>query len=144
MVDEIDLKIIKELQTNSRTSFANLGRKVNLSPSAIRERVQKLEDSKIIRNYSIDLDYSKIGYGIEVFIILKLFSGRLKSFISEAPKFPEVSEAYRITGTQNIHMKVILKDQLHLQQFIDKLIHYGDTTTHLILSEIIPTKSNLV
>lgn len=136
MVDQLDSRIINELKKNSRASFADIGRQINLSPSSVRERVQKLEDHGIIKGYSVCLEYSKLGFGLEVFIILKLYSGKLKIFISEVDKFSEVKEVYRITGSQNIHMKVILKDQLHLQQFIDKLINYGDTTTHLILSEI--------
>ena len=142
MVDDIDYLILNELGNNSRTSFADLGRKINLSASAVRERVQKLEDNGVIKNYSTEIDHSKIGYGIEAFIILKVFSGKLKLFISDADQFPEIQKAYRITGTQNIHMKVTLKNQLHLQQFIDQLIDYGDTTTHLILSEITPAKNN--
>ncbi|SNR14033.1 Lrp/AsnC family transcriptional regulator [Tenacibaculum jejuense] len=136
MVDEIDLSILKEIQINSRISFADIGRKINLSPSAVRERVQKLEDNEVIKKYSADIDYAKIGYGIEAFIILKLYSGKLKIFMNESQQFSEIKKAYRITGSQNIHMKVALKNQLHLQEFIDKLIDYGDTTTHLILSEI--------
>ena len=136
MVDEIDLSILKEIQVNSRISFADIGRKINLSPSAVRERVQKLEDNGVIKKYSADIDYAKIGYGIEAFIILKLYSGKLKIFMNESHQFSEIKKAYRITGSQNIHMKVALRNQLHLQEFIDKLIDYGDTTTHLILSEI--------
>ncbi|WP_299626253.1 Lrp/AsnC family transcriptional regulator [uncultured Tenacibaculum sp.] len=136
MVDEIDLSILKEIQINSRISFADIGRKINLSPSAVRERVQKLEDNEVIKKYSADIDYAKIGYGIEAFIILKLYSGKLKVFMNESHQFSEIKKAYRITGSQNIHMKVALRNQLHLQEFIDKLIDYGDTTTHLILSEI--------
>ncbi|WP_299715502.1 Lrp/AsnC family transcriptional regulator [uncultured Tenacibaculum sp.] len=136
MVDEIDLSILKEIQINSRISFADIGRKINLSPSAVRERVQKLEDNEVIKKYSADIDYAKIGYGIEAFIILKLYSGKLKIFMNESHQFSEIKKAYRITGSQNIHMKVALRNKLHLQEFIDKLIDYGDTTTHLILSEI--------
>ncbi|WP_299676686.1 Lrp/AsnC family transcriptional regulator [uncultured Tenacibaculum sp.] len=136
MVDEIDLSILKEIQANSRISFADIGRKINLSPSAVRERVQKLEDNEVIKKYSADIDYAKIGYGIEAFIILKLYSGKLKIFMKDSLQFSEIKKAYRITGSQNIHMKVALRNQLHLQEFIDKLIDYGDTTTHLILSEI--------
>ena len=139
MVDQIDQLILNTLNYNSRISFADIGRKINLSPSAVRERIQKLEDHEIIKNYTAEIDYSKVGYGIEAFIILKLHSGKLKLFLNESKKFKEIKKAYRITGSQNIHMKVVLKNQLHLQEFIDQLIDYGDTTTHLILSEI---KSN--
>jgi Lrp/AsnC family leucine-responsive transcriptional regulator len=95
-----------------------------------------LEDLEIIKAYSLKVDHAKMGFGLEVFIMIKLFSGKLKSFMGAIDSFPEVKRASRITGSHNIHMKVVLKDQLHLQQFIDKLINYGEPTTHLILSEL--------
>lgn len=136
MVDALDIRIINELNRNSRQSFAKIGRLISLSASSVRERIQKLEDIGIIRNYTLKVDYDKLGFGLEVFIMLKLFSGKLKIFMIKIETWPEIKEAYRITGPQNIHMRVVLKDQLHLQQFIDKLIDYGDPTTHLILSEL--------
>lgn len=136
MVDNIDHNIINELKVNSRISFVAIGKKIHLSPSSVRERVQKLEETGAIKGYSLALDNTKLGFGLEVFVLLKLFSGQLKQFISEVPSFPEIKEAHRITGTQNIHMKVVLKDQLHLQHFIDRLINFGEPNTHLILSEI--------
>jgi Lrp/AsnC family leucine-responsive transcriptional regulator len=136
MLDNIDRKIIEVLQQNSRASFVEIGKQIPLSASSVRERIQKLEDLEIIRAYSLKVDHAKMGFGLEVFIMIKLFSGKLKSFMGAIDSFPEVKRASRITGTHNIHMKVVLKDQLHLQQFIDKLINYGEPTTHLILSEL--------
>lgn len=136
MVDNIDHNIINELKVNSRISFVAIGKKIHLSPSSVRERVQKLEETGVIKGYSLAIDNTKLGFGLEVFVLLKLFSGQLKQFISEVPSFPEIKKAHRITGTQNIHMKVVLRDQLHLQHFIDRLINFGEPTTHLILSEI--------
>lgn len=136
MVDPVDLRIIDLLRTNARASFAEISKKVFLSPSSVRERIRKLEDNGVIKGYYPDLNQSSLGNNLEVFILLKIFSGKFKSVISKINSFPEVQEAYRITGQQNIHMRVALKDQLHLQQFIDKLISYGEPTTHLILSEL--------
>jgi len=136
MLDSIDKKIIEVLKQNSRASFVEIGKQIPLSASSVRERVQKLEDLEIIKAYTLKLDHSKMGYGLEVFIMIKLFSGKLKSFMEAVNSFPEIKRASRITGSHNIHMKVVLKDQLHLQQFIDKLINYGEPTTHLILSEL--------
>ncbi|CAM4014649.1 Lrp/AsnC family transcriptional regulator [Gillisia hiemivivida] len=136
MLDRIDRKIIEVLQQNSRASFVEIGKQIPLSASSARERIQKLEDLEIIKAYSLKVDHAKMGFGLEVFIMIKLFSGKLKSFMGAIDSFPEVKRASRITGSHNIHMKVVLKDQLHLQQFIDKLINYGEPTTHLILSEL--------
>lgn len=136
MVDDIDIKIIDLLKINARSSFAEIGRKIGLSPSSVREHIQKLEDLGVIKSYNVHLNQALMGNGLEVFIMLKIFDGKLKYILSEINSYPEVQEVYRITGPSNIHMRVVLRDQLHLQQFIDKLIKYGSPTTHLILSEI--------
>lgn len=136
MVDSIDHKLINVLKENSRLSFAEIGRKINLSPSAVRERVQKLEVSGIIKKYTIELNHPSLGYDIEAFILLKVFQGRLKQTIADITAFPEVVEAHRITGSENIHLKVLLPNQLSLQKLLDKLMIYGDTNTFLILSKL--------
>ncbi len=137
MVDTIDLKIIDRLQKNARTTFVEIGKQIGLSPSSVRERAQKLEDSGVIKAYHLKLDTKKLGYGLEVIILYKLFSGKLQTFLDQLEQFPEIKESYRITGSHNIFMKVILTDQLHLQQFIDRLLIHGEPTTHLILSDLL-------
>jgi Lrp/AsnC family leucine-responsive transcriptional regulator len=136
MVDDIDRKIIDILDANSRESFAEISKKVFLSPSSVRERVKKLEDIGVIKGYNLNINHSLLGNNLEVFIMLKVFTGKFKSAISKINSYPEIQEAYRITGQQNIHIRVALRDQLHLQKFIDELIVYGEPTTHLILSEL--------
>lgn len=136
MVNTIDRQIIDLLKANARATFADIGRAVALSPSSVRERVQKLEDLGVIKSYTVKLDEAQMGNGLEVFILLKIFDGKLKYILSAIHTYPEVQEAFRITGPYNIHIKVVLRDQLHLQQFIDKLINYGSPTTLLVLSEI--------
>lgn len=136
MESSIDNQIINLLKENARYSFAEIGRKIALSPSSVRERIQKLEDLGVIKYYSVQLDQGLLGNSLEVFILLKIFDGKLNYILSEIKTFPEIESAFRITGPSNILMRVILRDQLHLQQFIDKLIKYGSPTTHLILSEL--------
>ncbi|CAM1355113.1 MULTISPECIES: Lrp/AsnC family transcriptional regulator [Tenacibaculum] len=136
MVDKIDLKIINILKENSRISFADLGREISLSPSSIRERVKNLEDNEVIKKYSIDINNKKLGYDLEAFILLKVFPGKLKNMLSIISSFEEVKEVHRITGNQNIHLKIVVKDQQHLQSLLDNLMEYGDTTTFLILSKL--------
>lgn len=138
LTDTIDLKILESLQQNSRKSFADIGRIVGLSPSAVRERVQKIEDQGVIKKYGVQLDYKLLGYDLEVFILVKVFHGNLQRFLDFVKTLAEVREAHRITGNYNVHLKVLLKDQLHLQSLIDQLMPYGDTHTFLILSQVSP------
>lgn len=136
MVDSIDTKIINILNKNARSGYAEIGKKIHLSPSSVRERIKKLEDTGVIKAYTLSLDQTLLGNNLEVFIMLKISSGMFKTALIEINSYPEVKEAFRITGQHNIHMKVALRDQLHLQQFVDKLIHFGEPTTHLILSRV--------
>ncbi|WP_147678103.1 Lrp/AsnC family transcriptional regulator [Algibacter pacificus] len=136
MVDNTDEKLLNILKENSRLSFADLGRKINLSPSSVRERVQKLEEEGVIKKYNIQINNKLIGYDLEAFILLKVFPGKLKYVIDKVIEFPEITDAHRITGNQNIHLKVVVKNQLCLQKLLDKLMQFGDTNTFLILSEI--------
>ena len=136
IVDSVDVQLLNILKENSRLSFADLGRKINLSPSAVRERIQKMEEFEVIKKYGIQLDNKKLGYDLEAFILLKVFPGQLKHILTVITDFPEVKEAYRITGNQNVHLKVVVKNQLYLQKLLDRLMVFGDTNTFLILSEI--------
>ncbi|MEP0266405.1 Lrp/AsnC family transcriptional regulator [Dokdonia sp.] len=136
MVDAIDLKIIDKLKKNARESYVDIGKQIGLSPSSVRERIQKLEDAEVITGYGLKLDHKKMGFGLEVLISFKVFSGKLKVFCEVLKEYEEICQMYRITGTHNIFMKVILIDQSHLEQFIDSIIVYGEPTTHLILSDL--------
>lgn len=136
MVDTVDKQLLDVLKENSRLSFADLGRIISLSPSAVRERVQKLEVTGVIKKYGAQIDNKKLGYELEAFILLKVFPGQLKSVIEKITDFPEIKEAHRITGNQNLHLKVVIKDQISLQKLLDQLMLFGDTNTFLILSQL--------
>ncbi|CAM1357903.1 Lrp/AsnC family transcriptional regulator [Tenacibaculum xiamenense] len=135
-LEDIDESILQCLQENSRETFAEIGRKVSLSPSATRERILKLEEQGVIKKYNLKLDYKLLGFDIEAFVLVKVFHGNLKLLFNFISSKTEIKEAYRITGNQNVHLKVVLKNQLHLQNLIDELMQFGDTSTFLILSEI--------
>ena len=136
MVDNIDKQLLGILQQNSRLTFADLGRKINLSPSSVRERVQKLEDTGVIQKYGVQVDNKKLGFDLEAFILLKVFPGQLKQVIEKISDYKEIREAHRITGNQNLHLKVIVENQISLQKLLDQLMIFGDTNTFLILSEL--------
>ena len=136
MIDAVDRKIIDILKENSKATFSEISKKIFLSPSSVRERIKKLEDLGVIKGYGLIVDQALLGNTIEVFILLKVFTGKLKFAIEELKSYPEIQEVHRITGHQNFHMRVVLRDQLHLQKFIDRLITFGEPTTHLILSEL--------
>ena len=137
MLDSLQWHILTALQQNARASFAAIGRKIGLSPPAVAERIKRLEDSGVISGYWTEVSHKEVGYQLKAIITLRAFMGKLKPFLDHVKKLEEVVNCYRITGNENIIMEVVLRDQSHLEQFIDKLIQYGETRTHIILSEVI-------
>lgn len=72
MLDDFDYRILKILSENSRLSYAEIGRKISLSQSATKERVQNLVENGIIKHFTVEVDYEKLGYPLKVVISLKL------------------------------------------------------------------------
>ena len=136
-IDKLNWKILECLQKNARISFADIGREIGLTPPAVAERVKKMEDLEILEGYTTKVSHAKTGHQLKAIITLRAFMGKLKPFLATVVSFEEVINCYRITGNENIVMEVVLKDQFHLEKFIDKMIQYGETRTHIILSNVI-------
>lgn len=142
MIDEIGWKIIKELQTNARITFAELGRRVGLTTPAVIERVRKLEDAKIITGYRAVVDPAKIGFPVTAFIRMSISGIDYSHIIEVAKNASEVLECHRGTGGDSFILKVAVADVEHLQNLIDKLTPYGITTTSIVLSS--PVKNRII
>ena len=118
-------------------SFTEIGKKVGLTSPAVAERIKKMEDLGVIEYYKTHISHAKLGYQLRAMITLRAFVGKLRPFLDKVDTFKEVINCYRITGNENIIMEVVIRDQVHLEQFIDKLISYGETRTHIILSNVV-------
>ncbi|TRZ43737.1 Lrp/AsnC family transcriptional regulator [Robertkochia solimangrovi] len=136
-IDSINWQILGLLQSNARMTNAEIGRNVGLSSPAVAERIKKMEDLGIINGYRAELDFGSMGYQLKAIITLRAFMGKLKPFLQKVVQLDEVLNCYRITGNENIIMEVVLADQYHLEEFIDQLITYGETRTHIVLSNVV-------
>ena len=136
-IDSLNWKILKCLQDNARQSNVAIGKQVGISSPAVSERIKKMEDAGIIHGYHTSVSPFEAGYRLKAIITLRAFMGMLKPFLEKVKTYDEVINCYRITGNENIVMEVILKNQKHLEQFIDQLIIYGETKTQIVLSHVV-------
>ncbi len=142
MLDEIDWKLLKELQVDARKSYAELGRRVGLTTPAVIERVHKLEDAGIITGYRVEMDLAKVGLPVTAFIRMSITGVDYSHIVEVAKASHEVLECHRGTGGDSFIMKVALTSVEHLQTLIDKLTPYGITTTSIVLSS--PVKRRVI
>ncbi|MGI6074284.1 MAG: Lrp/AsnC family transcriptional regulator [Fermentimonas sp.] len=119
--DSTDLRILLELQHNSRLTIKELASIVNLSSTPVYDRVKRLEREGYIKKYVAILDYDKLNRGFAVFCNLKLtqinpqIANQFTEFISN---IPEVVECYNVSGEYDYLLKVITPDMKHYQSFL--------------------------
>src|SRR5215203_4335166 len=142
MIDEIDRKILKEVQEDARVSYAELGRRVGLTTPAVIERVRKLEESGVIRGYRAEIDTAKVGLPITAFVRMSITGVDYSHIIEVAEQSNEVLECHRGTGGDSFIMKIAVSSVEHLQEVIDRLVPYGITTTTIVLSS--PVKRRVI
>ena len=137
-LDESDRRIIGELTTDGRVSFAELGRRVSLSAPAVAERVQRLERAGVITGYRAEIDPRRLGYPLTAIVRIKPAPGQLSRIPELALEIGEVAECHRITGEDCFYLKVHLRSIDELAPVLDRFLIYGETTTSIINTSPIP------
>ncbi|SIO43639.1 transcriptional regulator, AsnC family [Rhodovulum sp. ES.010] len=112
-LDDMDRRLLRELQKRGRISNADLSERVNLSPSACHRRVSRLERAGFIRGYVALLDARKVGRPTTVFVEITL-SGQadevLEAFEKAVARVPDVMECHLMAGSADYLLKVVAED----------------------------------
>jgi Lrp/AsnC family leucine-responsive transcriptional regulator len=135
-LDRISWKIIEELQQDGRLSWAELGRRVGLTTPAVAERVYRLEKLGVIRGFHAEISLERLGMPIQIFVRLSMAGpeSMVRSFQQQVKKWEEVLECHRVTGSDSFIVKARVVSVLHLERLLDKLGHFGTTSTATVLS----------
>jgi Lrp/AsnC family transcriptional regulator, leucine-responsive regulatory protein len=134
LLDEIDRRLLEELGADGRLTMAELGRRINLSPPAVAERVQRLERSGVITGYKAVIEPKAIGYPLAAVVRVRPASRQLHTIPEVARDTPEVVECYRITGEDCFFLKLHLRSIDDLEEILDRFVEFGQTTTSIIHS----------
>jgi Lrp/AsnC family leucine-responsive transcriptional regulator len=133
-LDDIDRRLLREVQENARLSIAELGRRVNLSSPAVAERLQRLERTGVVTAYRADVDPKALGYPIAAFVRIRPTTRQLQKIPELAREVPEVVECHRVTGEDCFVLKLHLHEMDDLEGILDRFIVLGQTTTSIIHS----------
>ncbi|MGH8354164.1 MAG: Lrp/AsnC family transcriptional regulator [Pseudomonas sp.] len=133
-MDRYDRLILAALIEDGRLSFAELARRVNLSPPAVADRVAKLEASGVIGGYHASVDLAKIGLPIECMIELRITDNDGQNTLDQLAQMPELTLCHRVTGDACVIMHAAVASMPQLQELIDRLMKYGVSKTSIILS----------
>jgi Lrp/AsnC family leucine-responsive transcriptional regulator len=140
VADPTNGRILAELQRDGRITFAELGRRVGLSPPAVAERVQRLEDDGVILGYRAVVNPRALGFSLSAWLRVRPAPGQLNTVADVARKTEEVVECHRVTGDDCYVMKAHLRDVEHLEEVIDRFTIHGQTTTSIMQSSPVPER----
>lgn len=125
MLDEMDVKILSILQEDCTRPVADIGKEVGLSTTPCWRRIQKLEETGVIRKRVAVLEPEKINAGVTVFVSIKTdkhSTAWLEKFHQAVDDFPEVIEFYRMSGEVDYLLRVVVPDIRAYDEFYKKMI----------------------
>jgi len=136
-MDDLDLKIIGKLVEDSRTSYAEIGRKFGLTRVGIKDRIEKLKTEGVIEEFTVTLNPEKMGKTVSAFFEIDVEPRFLDEVAKGLANDEEVENLYLMTGSSTLHMHALVNDMDSLENFVLKKIYSlkGVTRvqTHVIL-----------
>lgn len=142
-LDLTDKNLLNLLQQDAKQTTKALSLKLNLSVTAVYERIKKLEKEGIIQHYVALLNSNKIDRGFVVFCHLKLIQHTkefISKFESQVIRLPEVLECHHVSGDYDYILKILVKDMEAYREFLitklTSLEHIASTYSTFMISEV--------
>jgi len=118
-LDELDSKILIELEKNARIPISELARQLDCPTSTIRDRIRGLEESGVILGYSAIIDPKKLGMGIKAVIqVIRSTSVPLDEIFAETDQAPEFTQVLLLTGVIDQLVTIYARDVDHLKEIL--------------------------
>lgn len=120
-LDEKDSLILEYLLENGRLSHAELGRLVNLTRAAVRERVNALMEQGIIDKFTVIVNPLKAGKRMSVYLNIEVQWNLLESVADILLADEEITSVYQMSGGPHLHVHALMDDQEHVERYLKKL-----------------------
>jgi Lrp/AsnC family leucine-responsive transcriptional regulator len=140
-LDATDWRLLSALQQDGRASFSELARTVAMSPSAVTERVRRLEEAGVIAGDSAVVDIERVGLPLLAFIRLRYPTSNDTPFHDLIGDTPEIIEAHHVTGEDCFMLKVAARSMRHLESVAGRVAGLGSVTTTIVYSSPLPRRA---
>ena len=134
LLDEIGRNLLMVLQEDARLSYAELGRRIGLSPAATAERLRRLEEAGIIAGYRVEIDREAIGLPVLAIVRLSCDGVKYRPFLKAVQTMERVMECHHVAGGDAFILKVVAESVEELGRVVEKLLDFGVPTTSIVFS----------
>jgi Lrp/AsnC family leucine-responsive transcriptional regulator len=144
LLDETGRKLLTALQENARLSYAELGRRIGLSPAATAERLKRLEEAGVIKGYRVEIDREALGLPILAVIRMSCDGAMYRPFLKAVQSMESVTECHHVAGGDAFILKAVAASVEQLERLVEKLLNFGVPTTSIVFSSpVVERKLNV-
>ena len=143
-MDRTDYQILNILQADSRTTLRQIGDQVGLTAPAVSERIHRMEEKGIIRDYRIDVDREQLDCSMTGFILVAPEPEKYNSFCEFCQKNPAIISHYHVIGVFNALLRFAVRGTRELDELLSAIKRFGDSQTSVQLNTYFETKEILL
>ncbi|MGO4839096.1 Lrp/AsnC family transcriptional regulator [Rhizobiaceae sp. 2RAB30] len=133
-LDGVDMRILRILAEDARTSVAEIARAVGMSAPSVSERIRRLQDNGTIAGYTIQVDPAAFGLPLSAWLRIRPVPGELARVSEIIKAIPQVVNCDRVTGEDCFVARVHVRSVADLESVIDRIIPYAMTNTAIVQS----------
>jgi len=133
-LDGIDRRLVQLLTVNARTTTADLARQVGMSAPSVADRLRRLEESGVVRGYTLDVDPVALGYTLTAIVRIRPLPGQLRKVEKLIAGIGEFVECDKVTGDDCFIARLLLKSIAQLDGVLDRITEYAETNTAIVKS----------
>jgi Lrp/AsnC family leucine-responsive transcriptional regulator len=133
-VDNIDIRLLEQLQTDGRMTISQLSEILNLSRPSVAERLRRLQERGIIEGFTARVSPPAVGRDILVIIEISQLNVGCHKFEEFITNDPDILECHRVTGAVSYIMKAAVSSMKDLEILVDRLIPFGRVNSSVVLS----------
>jgi Lrp/AsnC family leucine-responsive transcriptional regulator len=134
LLDEIGRNLLSALQQDARLSYAELGRRIGLSPAATAERLRRLEEAGIVTGYRVEIDREALGLPVLAIVRLSCDGAKYRPFLKAVQSMERVIECHHVAGGDAFVLKVVAESVTELGRVVEKLLDFGVPATSIVFS----------
>ena len=134
ILDEITWRLLLALQSNGRGSLKSLAKQCGLSVAATAERLQRLQETGVVRGICAEVDAVVLGYAVRAIMGITVAQPGKKALLEKLRLAPEVLDCHHVAGADSYIFTVVARDLADLERFIGTINIYGETRTSIVYS----------
>jgi len=138
-LDELDLKILRELMADSRASYRRIAKKLGVAPGTVLARIRRMEKNGVLKKYTVSVDYERLGYSVTSVTEITVSKGKLVEVEKKLAELPGVCAVYDVTGDVDAVVVSKFRNPAELSKFTKKILSMPNVeraNTHFVLTVV--------